>query len=141
MEISKPVIKLSDNFTLSEFLRSRTAVQRDFREQFCPPCNVIDNLLKLVALVLQPARVEFQSWIYVTSGYRCKRLNEAVGGSPNSDHMRGQAADVTCKDVKGLYDLILALDLPFYQLIHYRGRNFLHISHREDDIKKQTWVI
>ena len=134
-------MKLSDNFSLDEFTRSRVAIEKDFREQFSPPSNVIDNLGKLVREVLQPARVEFQSWMYVTSGYRCKRLNEAVGGSPNSDHMRGQAADVTCNNVKGLFDLIIALDLPFYQLIYYKGRNFLHISHREDDIKKQSWVI
>ncbi len=132
-------LKLGENFTLEEFIRSRTAIEQDIEEQFHPHSGIVDSLHKLTQNVLQPLRVEFQSWMYITSGYRCERLNKAVKGSDNSDHLRGQAADVTCKNVKQLYDLCIALDLPFKQLIYYKKRNFVHISYDENDIRKQNW--
>ncbi len=132
-------MKLSDNFTLHEFIRSETAIREDIEEQFHPPSNVVENLSLLCRDVLQPLRGEFQGRIFPTSGFRCPRLNTAVKGSDNSDHLRGQAADVTCKNVKQLYDLCIAMDLPYKQLIWYKKRNFVHISYDPEDIKKQNW--
>ncbi len=134
-----PTMKLSDNFWLHEFIRSETAIREDIEEQFFPPSNVISNLSLLCREVLQPLRVELQARMFPTSGYRCERLNTAVGGSDNSDHIPGRAADVTCKNVKMLYDLCKALDLPFKQLIWYKKKNFVHISYDENEIRKQNW--
>ncbi len=133
-------MKLSDNFYLSEFTRSRTAIQNDFKEQFSPPSNVINGLGGLVQNILQPLRVEFQNRIYITSGYRCERVNTAVGGSANSDHMRGMASDVTCSNTEQLYNLCLAMNLPFKQLIWYKNRNFVHMSYDKNDVRRQSWV-
>lgn len=41
----------------------------------------------------------------VNSGYRCERHNAAVGGQPNSEHMQGNAADITCPDIQKLAKL------------------------------------
>ena len=131
------------NFELYEFQRSRVAIENDYSEQFSMPSEYVENLHDLVNNVLQPARTEFLDRIYVLSGYRCERVNShpEVEGSNNSDHLRAMAADVTCKNVKGLYDLIIALKLPYKQLIHYKSRNFLHVSYDKNDIKKQHWVV
>ena len=135
-------MKLSKNFHLSEFTRSRTAVENDFQEQFTPGSDVINNLNDLVKVILQPLRYNFMAGLYVTSGYRCERVNyhPDVKGSDNSDHLRGMAADVTCKDVEGLYELAQVLELPFKQLIYYKNRNFVHISYDANEIRKQAWV-
>jgi len=133
-------MRLTKNFRLNEFTRSRTAVQQDISEQFSPPGEVIDNLVLLTRNVLQPLRTELNTWMYITSGYRCERLNTAVGGSTNSDHMRGMAADITCKDTKALYELCLKMNLPFKQLIYYSQRNFVHISYDNNEIRRQSWV-
>jgi uncharacterized protein YcbK (DUF882 family) len=39
-------------------------------------------------------RQQLSQPIYVTSGYRCPRRNQAVGGAPESLHLAGMAADV-----------------------------------------------
>jgi zinc D-Ala-D-Ala carboxypeptidase len=133
-------MKLSDNFWLYEFTRSQTAIEQDIEEQFNPPQDIVDNLNLLAKDILQPLRTEFQARIFPTSGYRCERLNKAVKGSENSDHMRGMAADITCKNPEGLYNLAIALKLPYKQLIYYPNRNFVHISYDPNDIRRQAWT-
>jgi hypothetical protein len=47
-----------------------------------------------VAKVLQPLRTLLRTPFQITSGYRCDELNTRIGGSVNSQHRLGQAADV-----------------------------------------------
>ena len=72
--------------------------------------------------------------IIVDSGYRCPKLNKAVKGAANSQHLLGQAADIlTLKDIpaenKKLFDLIQRLKLPYDQLIDEYGYNWIHVSY------------
>jgi putative chitinase len=60
-----------------------------------PPPEVVDAL-KDLAHRLDDVRTFLHNPVIVTSGYRCPRLNEIVGGSPNSAHMAGHAADFIC---------------------------------------------
>lgn len=53
------------------------------------------NLTALVAAVLDPLRERWGRPITVTSGFRCPELNSLVGGTPDSQHLRGEAADIT----------------------------------------------
>ena len=131
---------MTDNFTLNELIASKTAHELNIYEQFAPSKEVKANLKLLCENVLQPLRIEYGMPITVNSGYRSPRLNEAVKGSKNSDHLRGMAADITGKDVKMLYDLAIALNLPYRQLIYYKKENFVHISYNKYDIKKQAWI-
>ena len=87
---------LGRHFRLREMVESRTA-RRDpemWAAQEDPPDYVLHNLEKLVNNVLDPLRDAFDWPILVNSGYRCPALNEAVGGSPRSQHRLGQAADI-----------------------------------------------
>lgn len=59
------------------------------------PPEVSDNLNALVERVLDPLRERYGKPIYVNSGYRCLNHNKAVGGVANSQHCKGQAADIT----------------------------------------------
>jgi hypothetical protein len=83
---------LSKNFHLKEFLVSQTASRNNYSEQWTPPDTVVKNLAKLANVAMQPIRDEF-GVIQITSGYRCLRLNRAIGSSDGSDHIRGYAAD------------------------------------------------
>lgn len=121
------------HFTLDELCRSDTATRQGIDNR--PPQGVTDNLALLVAHVLDPLREAYGRPIRVTSGYRCKALNEAVDGSPTSDHMQGRAADIvgtpaTRKENRRLLALVQSLGLPFDQLIDEQDGQWVHVSYR-----------
>jgi hypothetical protein len=58
-----------------------------------------ENMRALVENVLDPLRARYGHPIYVSSGYRCPKLNNAVNGALNSQHMRGEAADIYANGV------------------------------------------
>lgn len=126
---------LTENFYLAEMLESGTARRKGIQEQFNPPEDVVNNLQQLCINILQPLR-DYIGPISVSSGYRCPRLNKAVNGAKNSQHLSGEAADI--KGVgqttnKELYDAIIELNLPFDQLIWEYGTNenpsWVHVSY------------
>lgn len=89
------------------------------------PAEVEWNLMALVENVLEPAREKLGGPIIVNSGYRCERHNRHVGGVANSQHLRGEAADVRCEDNKRLAKIIVE-NGRFDQLIIYP--TFIHVS-------------
>ena len=60
-----------------------------------PTTEAAVRLTTLVTHVLDPLREMYGKPITVNSGYRCPQLNAAVGGAKTSQHMRGEAADIT----------------------------------------------
>lgn len=78
-------------FRLEEFLKSTTAER--LKIDNTPTWEIVDNLREL-ALLLDKMRSAWGSGIRVSSGYRCKELNKAVGGVPDSLHQKGLAADI-----------------------------------------------
>jgi uncharacterized protein YcbK (DUF882 family) len=89
------------------------------------PAEAEENLMALVENVLEPAREKLGGAIIVNSGYRCERHNKAVGGVANSQHLRGEAADIRCEDNKRLAKIIEE-NGRFDQLIIYP--TFIHVS-------------
>lgn len=108
-------MRLGKNFTLDEMIRSDTARKKGYVEQYSPPDEVVENLRLLVENVLQPARDSLGEPITVTSGYRCDRLNKAIGGAASSQHRFGQAADLVASNNAKLFDALRTT--PFDQLI------------------------
>lgn len=84
--------KLSAHFNLREFTSSQTAARMG--REIVPPPDVLANLQRLAQQVLEPIRVLVGRPLVITSGYRPKWLNEAIGGSLTSAHMSGNAADI-----------------------------------------------
>ena len=85
-------MKLSNNLSLAEVIKSNTAIRRGIDNT---PTNLhITNLEYLAEKVFQPLRNHFGSSIFVSSGYRSKALNEAIGGSQRSFHSHGMALDL-----------------------------------------------
>ena len=117
-------------FTIEELTRSTTARLRGINNT--PSQQVIDNLTALVDNVLDPLRQAWGKPIKVNSGYRCRALNKAVGGVPASQHLLGQAADITGGSQEAnreLYSLLKRLNLPVDQAINEYDFRWLHISY------------
>lgn len=119
-------------FTMAELTKSETAMRKKIDNT--PTEAVKKNLTALVDKVLDPLREAWGQPIVVSSGYRCPKLNRAVGGVASSQHTLGQAADIhTVSDKpsenKKLYDLIKNLELPVDQCINEYGYNWIHISY------------
>ena len=87
-------MNLSAHFTLAEFLRSGTAARKGI--DMSPDDSVRANLERLANEVLEPIRKAAGCPLQITSGYRPVELNRLIGGTPNSDHIYGRAADVVC---------------------------------------------
>ena len=97
----------------------------------CSSLEQVLNLAYLCHMVLQPLRDRFGP-IRINSGYRSPELNEAVGGVSNSQHMRGEAADIYLPSVKkGREYLAFLKTLPAVdQLIWERSGStcWIHVS-------------
>ena len=128
------------HFTLEEMYASDTAKRLGINNK--PSTQTMINLVYLCAFVLEPLRVAMGKPIRISSGYRCERLNKAVGGVYNSQHLKGQAADI---DIQGdmafgkkIFDYIRD-HLPFDQLIweHTKsGTYWVHVSFVYPDFGK-----
>ena len=118
---------LAENFTYKEFEESETAdklgidntINRDL---------IRNNIKELVFHILQPLRDKFNVPIHINSGYRCLKLNAAIGGVPSSQHVMGQAADIIVEGKKPIEvaKMIVEMGLPYDQIGLYG--TFVHVS-------------
>lgn len=94
--------------------------------------------------LLQPLRDEWGE-VLISSGFRSRKLNAAIGGSPFSQHMHGQAADVICRDVfEAATWLWEHKQSALNQLIAYsahRGGPFMHVSAKREDNTPATYYL
>ena len=120
------------HFTIEELYASETAKRLGIDNK--PTTQKMIHLVYLAAYVLEPLRVAMNRPIHISSGYRCEKLNKAVGGVYNSQHLKGQAVDI---DIQGdmafgrkIFDYIKN-HLPFDQLIwehNAAGVYWVHVS-------------
>lgn len=136
-------MNLTPNFTLHEMTKSEAAIRLGMDNT--PTEAVIGSLQALCEQVLQPVRDHYGRGVKVNSGYRSPEVNKAVGGSPTSDHCRGQAADI---EIPGVSNAELAqwieANLPYTQLIlefYTQGipdSGWVHVSYDANNLKKQS---
>ena len=108
-------MNLSRNFTLSELIKSDTAIRKGINNN--PNAEQIEKLKLLCENILQPVRDHFGR-VKITSGFRSVELCQAIGSSVNSQHAKAEAADFECVGVDNaeLSDWIHK-NLPYDQLI------------------------
>lgn len=129
------------HFTIEELYASQTAKAKGIDNK--PNVQQMINLVYLASYVLEPLRVAMNEPIKIGSGFRSQKLNAAVGGIKNSQHMKGQAADL-CIDgnrAKGRRWFEYIRDnLPFDQLIWEKnpktGSEWVHVSFIYQDFGK-----
>ena len=127
-------MQLSRNLSLREATKSITALRLGIDNT--PDEYEIKNLERIAHAIFQPLRDHFDTAIAVTSGFRSKALNKAIGGSKYSQHIVGEALDLDA-DVYGgvtnaeLFEFI-ATRLEFDQLIWEFGDDenpaWVHVS-------------
>ena len=133
-------MKLSKHFSIEEFERSDRA-KKLYKQTKDPvwlnrmPANVRMNAVVLCENVLEKVRAHFGMPIYISSGYRCPRLNKAVKGAITSQHMKGQAADIYIQNkempLKAVCDWMVK-HLEYDQIIwetRPSGSKWIHVSY------------
>lgn len=125
-------------FSIKEMTKSNTATAKGIDNT--PDQTVTNNLTKLIEAVLDPLREWYGKPIIVNSGYRCEALNKAIGGAKSSQHMLGEAADITVdskEENEKLFNYIKD-NLEFDQLINESDFSWVHVSYREGRLRKQV---
>jgi hypothetical protein len=136
-------MNLTANFTLAEMTKSETALRLGLDNE--PNEQQLAALKLLAEKVLQPVRDHFGKGVKVNSALRTLPVNRAIGSGDNSDHVRGQAADI---EIPGVANAELAEwirdNLEFRQLIlefytpGVPDSGWVHVSYVAEDNKKQV---
>lgn len=126
-------------FTISELCFSRIALNERIKNVASK--DVEDCLDTLIVKVLDPLRAAMGRPITVSSGYRCKELNDHkdIRGSRTSGHLKGHAADITLgsSEANRMMAQWIAKHLTFDQLIDESSYKWVHVSYREGNNRKQ----
>lgn len=135
-------MKLSENFTMAEFIKSDTAKREGIDNT--PEGEHLENAKALFENVVQKVRDHFGPTV-LNSGYRCPELNQAVRGSKTSQHCKGEAADI---EVRGVANGDLAQwivdNLDFDQVIlefYTPGEpssGWVHVSYKADGTNRKS---
>ena len=127
-------MQISKHLSLAEVSRSETAKRKGINNT--PSGEHLENFKKLAENIFEPIREHFGVPIHISSGYRSKELNAAVGGSASSQHCQGEAIDI---DMDGtsitnaeIFNYIKD-NLEFDQLLWEFGTNtnpdWVHVSY------------
>jgi len=138
------IMKISEHITYDEATLSPTAIRNGISNQ--PNEQELNNMKLVAENCFEPLRKMWGKSIKVNSFFRSQSLNQLVGGSPLSQHTRGQAIDITTgskSDNKKLFELAKTLD--FDQLIweygDSTGPHWVHISFKNNNNRKQILYI
>ena len=102
----------------------------------CPCCKKVMLHPKLLSKLVELRNI-LERPVMVTSGYRCPKYNQEVGGVISSYHCIGLAADVTVKDIDLLVLLEICENLDFDGIGFYEKKGFLHLDVRPT--KRARW--
>lgn len=124
------------NFSIKELCASSTATRLGISNT--PSIAVSDNLMLLIVNTLQPLRNALKKPVIISSGYRCEKLNKYIGGVTNSQHCKGQAADISVvgMSIDKLFDFIKHADIVYDQLIH--EGTWIHISFSKENNRREN---
>ena len=119
--------------------QSQTATNKGISEQFTPPAEVIQNATLLWDMIVSRIKIPY----FVSSWYRCPRLNKLIGGSPTSDHVLGRAVDLDSQNDANNAAIFewIRKNCEFDQLIWEFGTDqapaWVHVSYRKNNCRNQ----
>lgn len=124
-------MKITEHFTLQELTRSKSYPHI----ANTPTDKVKSWLIRLSTNILEPTRIMTDRPLQVTSGYRCPKLNKAVGGVANSAHIDGRAADIHiysddyAQRLLDIFALNEHVDMALYE--HSNTARWIHVQTAE----------
>ena len=140
-------MKLSRNFNLSEFTNSTAARINNINND--PPPHIM-AILATTASRMEDVRALLGNHRFtITSGYRSPKLNKAIGGAPNSQHMTGHAVDFICPEFGSPADIVAKIkhsEIPYDQVIcEYYSKDkpnsgWVHISFTAQPRGQALWI-
>ena len=119
-------------FSIEELCRSDIA--KSLHIDNTPSEEIEENLEALIIHVLDILRESYGNPVRVNSGYRSPELNNAIKGASNSQHLRGEAVDITAGSKDGnkkLFKLIMQHG-AYDQLIDEKDYSWIHVSYKKD---------
>jgi zinc D-Ala-D-Ala carboxypeptidase len=126
---------LTTHFSLEEFVATNhrninNTLPQGLMSNALKTCNMLERIRAYLSM-LKGSDVS----ITLSSGYRCKALNDAVGSSDTSDHLQALAADWNARSFGTPYEVCMALapqvsNLDIGQLIHEFG-TWIHTGERQ----------
>lgn len=137
-------MKISNHLSLAEVTRSETAKRRGISNT--PTAEHLENFKILAENVFEKIRAHFMVPIHISSGYRSKELNDAIGGSQTSQHSKGQAIDidmdgsssgVTNADVYNFIKDNLDFDQLIWEFGTDKNPDWVHVSYVDGRNRKQ----
>lgn len=134
------IASLTAHVTLQEATVTKTGLPN------VPDSVVIENLKTTCEYIYEPTRAHFGKPIYISSGFRSKQVNKAVGGKLYSQHLYGEALDLDADVYGGLTNTQLFFyiqnNLEFDQLIFEGGAmGWVHVSYRKGNNRKQVFYL
>ena len=138
-------MKLSENLSIAEATYSATALRKGIANT--PSVTHLISLKAVANNIFQPCREHFGKPLRVTSGYRSKELNKAIGGSNNSQHSKGEALDMQSTSGYTNRELFMYIKdhLTFDQLIGEFPDNvgefaWVHCSYKEEGNRGEVLI-
>lgn len=117
----------TDNSNLSKHFKAKEFQSKDKNEYML--------ICKELITVLETIREHFNAPVIINSGYRTPSWNAKVGGTPNSYHCKGMAADIVVK-AHSSSEVAKYADSIMEQGGVIRYTNFTHIDVREERYRK-----
>lgn len=130
---------MSRYFTVKELTKSQKAEKLGINN--APSKEVKENLEHLAVNLLDKVREMWGKTLIVNSGYRCTELNKAVGGVVNSNHLTGEAVDITTGTKEGnlkLFEIIKSSNLVWDELIDEAKGSWIHLALRKSNNRQKV---
>lgn len=137
-------MKLSEHLDLSEVTRSESAKRKGISNM--PTEAHIANFKLLAENIFEPIRQHFRCPIIISSGYRSKELNAAIGGSLSSQHCQGEAIDIDMDGTPNgvtnrmVFDYIkdnLVFDQLIYEFGDANNPDWVHVSYESTGTQRK----
>jgi hypothetical protein len=134
--------QISKHISLNEAIESPTALRMNIDNT--PTSEVLSNMQYVAENLFEPIRKWYKKPIKINSFFRCVALNKAVKGSASSQHVKGEAIDISGGNKienKKIFDYIVSSGLDFDQCINEFNYTWVHISLKKEKNRKQILTI
>ena len=133
-------MQLTKNFSLEEMIFSQTAIRNKIDNT---PSDSVISKFKILCAKLEEVRMWLNKFIIISSGFRCLKLNTAIGSKDTSQHVKGEAVDFKCPKYGTPREIVQAIKISgiIYDQLILEYDSWVHLSFKGTNDRKQTLII